>query len=279
MLGKDHLNVDTSAPGETVTSGESGTHGDTGTHGEHGPPSRRRLLSALGVGAALSAFGLVRAAGAQEGSDTTDATGDTTGATTGGSDAGSGSSGTDAPATTAAATTTTFPEPPERPTPGDQVLLNFAGGVELAAQSCYDNVLDRVRSGQLTFDQDTLTAIEVFRQHHLSYAQSIAAMLGKLAAIVPDPAALAAFGTAFSTGSTDDIIDAAKQLEDIACATNLSLIPQLTGTDGAALLASILIVEGQHSTALQVLSGDSPDLPPSGLESLSGAISPDKAPE
>jgi hypothetical protein len=158
-------------------------------------------------------------------------------------------------------------------------LLNFAGGVELAAQSCYDNVLDRVRSGQLDFDDNTLTAIEVFRQHHLSYAQSIAAILGKLAAVVPDPAALAAFGSAFSTGSTGEIVDAAKQLEDIACATHLSLLPQLEGTDGAALLASILIVEGQQSTALQVLSSDNPDLPPSGLEPLSGAISPDKAPE
>jgi len=278
MPGKDHLNVDTSAPGDTVTAGGTGGHGDAGSHGESGPASRRRFLSALGVGAALSAFGLARAAGAQQGTDTTDATGDTTGAA--GSTGSSTSSGTDAPATTtAAATTTTFPTPPEHPTPADQVLLNFAGGVELAAQSCYDNVLDRVRSGQLTFDQDTLTAIEVFRQHHLSYSQSIAAILGKLAAIVPNPAALNAFGTAFSTGSTDEIVDAAKQLEDIACATHLSLLPQLVGTDGASLLASILIVEGQHSTALQVLSNDSPDLPPSGLEPLSGAISPDKAPE
>jgi hypothetical protein len=268
MPGKDHLNVDTSAPGESA-----------GTHGEQGSASRRRLLSALGVGAALSALGLVRAAGAQEGSDTTDATGDTSGATTGGTDAGSGSSGTDAPATTAAATTTTFPAPPERPTPGDQVLLNFAGGVELAAQSCYDNVLDRVRSGQITFEQETLTVMEVLRQHHLSYAQSIASILGKLAAIVPDPGALAAFGTAFSNGTADAIVRAANELEDTACATHLSVLPQLMGTDGAALLSSILIVEGQHSTALQVLSGDRPDLPPSGLEPLSGAISPTQAPE
>ena len=269
--------MDTSAPGDTETPGGTGGHGDAGSHGETGSASRRRFLSALGVGAALSAFGLARAADAQQGSGTTDTTGATSD-TSGGTDS-SASATTAAPATTSAATTTTYPAPPERPTPPDQVLLNFVGGVELAAQSCYDNVLDRVRSGDLTFDSDTLTAIEVFEQHHLSYAQSIAAILGKLAAVVPDPAALDAFGTAFSTGSSNAIIDAAKQLEDIACATHLSVLPQLTGTDGAALLASILIVEGQHSTALQVLSGDKPALPQTGLEPLSGAISPDKAPE
>ena len=51
------------------------------------------------------------------------------------------------------------------------------------------------------------------------------------------------------------MLDAASKLESTAVATHTDLLGKLQGTDGAALLASILIVEARHGTVLAYLNG------------------------
>ena len=51
------------------------------------------------------------------------------------------------------------------------------------------------------------------------------------------------------------MLDAAYSLESTAVATHLDVLGQLQGTDGASLIASILIVEARHGTVLGYLNG------------------------
>ena len=51
------------------------------------------------------------------------------------------------------------------------------------------------------------------------------------------------------------MLDAASALESTAVATHTDILGKLHGTDGAALIASILIVEARHGTVLASLNG------------------------
>ena len=145
-----------------------------------------------------------------------------------------------------AATTTTAP--PKRPTNDDLALLGFAQSVELAAVALYDIALTGTRLG---VDRALFTTL---REAHLAYTQVLSALLGKHAPGTVLDAAVTQFQAGFG-GSTKDVLAAAYDLEAIALATHDDLIGKLLGTDGVALIASILIAEARHCTVLADLAG------------------------
>ena len=212
---------------------------DTTALGENGSASRRRFLQAVGLGGALSALPFVaRSAGAQSGSTTT--------------------------------------APPQRPTADDQALLGYAQSMELSAAAAYTAVVDRAK--ELALPDDVYSVVQVFRDHHESYAQSLSGLLGKTAPGTPNATMDDEFGAVFTTGSLDEVLIAGIALEDATVATNLRLLGELQGTDGAALVASILVTEARHSTVLSALSGNDDLMPKFGLEPLDAALSPDDYP-
>ena len=171
---------------------------------------------------------------------------------------------TTGPSDTTAATTTTAP--PKRPSNDDVPLLGFAQGVELAARNLYDVAL-----GTKDFDDNTRAVIATIRESHDAYAASLSAILGRLAPQAVDPV----FDTMQSSfgGDEKSVLAAAYSLESTAVATHTDLLGKLQGTDGAALIASILIVEARHGTVLAYLNG-STDLDTLLVDTEADALTP-----
>jgi hypothetical protein len=149
------------------------------------------------------------------------------------------------PDTTPATTTTA---PPKRPTVDDVALLGFAQSVELAARALYDVAL-----GADVFDDVQRVVVATIRESHDAYAASLSALLGrdapqKVNAVFDD------LESSFR-GDAASVLDAASALESTAVATHTDILGQLQGTDGATLIASILIVEARHGTVLAHLNG------------------------
>ncbi|MEY2401152.1 MAG: hypothetical protein QOJ08_1263 [Ilumatobacteraceae bacterium] len=186
---------------------------------------RRRLLG-IGLGGAavsLLPFLVGRAAATTPGPGTADST----------------------PATTPATTTTA---PPKRPTDDDVALLGFAQSVELAARDLYDDAL----AGDV-FDADTRAVVATIRESHDAYAAALSGMLGRSA---PQEANSIGSDLASSfTGDASSVLTSASKLESTAVATHLDILEKLRGTDGASLIASILVVEARHGTVLAYLNG------------------------
>jgi Ferritin-like domain len=197
-------------------------------HNDHSRASRvgRRRLLGLGGGAAaaslLPSFGGQAHAGASDESTTT-------------SEA--------APSTTA---------PPKRPTSGDAELLAFAQTVELAARNLYDVAL--ADDGGIDLGEQVRPVVVAIREAHEAYAQAISAMLGRNAPNTADADVVAALTSEFS-GSADEFFAAAASLESTAVATHEDILGRLDGTDGAELVASVLIVEARHATVMAALGG------------------------
>ncbi len=96
----------------------------------------------------------------------------------------------------------------------------------------------------------------MFRAHHQNYADALSGLIGRFAPNTPLDAALEEFGDGF--GSADTVVETALAFEQAAAATHLALLGELEGTDGSTLIASILVVEARHVSALQALSGGDP---------------------
>jgi hypothetical protein len=192
--------------------------------------ARRRLI---GAGIAGLAGALVPRLAGSAGASTDTTTGDSTTAGT--------TDGTQATTTTA---------PPKRPTPGDVELLSFAQSIELAAAELYEMALE---SGSL--GEKTTEIVQTIHQAHVSYGQSLNALLGRkapgesLTSLVDQSSA--GFG-----GSNAAFLEAARQLEDMAVATHTSQIADIEGTDGAQLIASIVIAEARFALVLADLAGE-----------------------
>ncbi len=150
------------------------------------------------------------------------------------------------PPDTAATTTTT--SPPKRPTDDDIVLLGFAATIELAARNLYDVAL-----ATKGFDDNERAVLATIREAHEAYATSLSAELGRLAPQEVNPI-FDDLRASFS-GDKASVLDAAYGIESTAVATHTDILSKLQGTDGASLLASILIVEARHGTALAYLNG------------------------
>lgn len=146
------------------------------------------------------------------------------------------------------ATTTTAP--PKRPTTDDVSLLGFAQSVELAAVELYQMAVAAQSLGDTA-----LAVVTSVQQAHVAYAQSLNALLGRQAPGTVLTDVVDQFAADFS-GDEASILSAAFVLEDTAVATHSELIGQLTGVDGAELIASMLIAEARHSAAFADLAGE-----------------------
>ncbi len=144
--------------------------------------------------------------------------------------------------------TTTTTAPAKRPSTDDVTLLGFAQSVELAARDLYDVAL-----GTSGFDADQRAVIATIRESHDAYAASLSAILGRLAPQTPNPV-VDSLSSSFA-GERSTVLAAAYTLESTAVATHTDILGKLQGTDGATLIASILIVEARHGTVLAYLNG------------------------
>jgi len=148
-------------------------------------------------------------------------------------------------AKTADGTTTA---PPRRPTATDAELLGTAQQLELTARDLYDAALG------LTGWSDAETSVVVtVREAHEAFAQSLSGLLGVGAPRTADDALLNSLKGTFA-GTPSTALKAAHQLESALVATHLELLGQLQGTDGAALLASIITSEARHTTVVADLA-------------------------
>jgi len=151
-------------------------------------------------------------------------------------------------ATDSAAATTTTSAPPKRPTDDDVSLLGFAQSVEIAAFRLYEQAL--ANDG---FDDNDRAVLATIHDAHQAYASSLSGFLGRQAPNEVNPV-YDDVKSSF-TGDRSSVLDAAYQLESTAVATHTDILKQLQGTDGAGLLASILIVEARHGTVIAYLNG------------------------
>jgi len=162
-----------------------------------------------------------------------------------------GRAGATTPGTTptdSAAATTTTSAPPKRPTDDDVSLLGFAQSVEIAAFRLYEQAL--ANDG---FDDNDRAVLATIHDAHQAYASSLSGFLGRQAPNEVNPV-YDDVKSSF-TGDRSSVLDAAYQLESTAVATHTDILKQLQGTDGAGLLASILIVEARHGTVIAYLNG------------------------
>jgi hypothetical protein len=184
---------------------------------------------------------------------------------------GTGGAAPDAGGSAAVTTTTPTPStiaPPERPTDADIPLLVFSQSVEIAAYQLYNRAKD------LPFSDDQRTVVEVVRQSHLAYAQALSGLLGREADNETDEALLATMTPLF-TRDVATMLQAAYDLESTLVATNVSLIGQLVGTNGAAMLATFVTVEGRNGTVFADLMG-STDLNVLLVDNEADALTPAK---
>ena len=64
-------------------------------------------------------------------------------------------------------------------------------------------------------------------------------------------------GDTFSSGDDASIAMAAMELENVANATHTALLGELSGVDGAKLIASMLVIEARHAVVFGDLAGES----------------------
>lgn len=128
----------------------------------------------------------------------------------------------------------------------DTAIAAFAIALELAARDLYDAA---IAAGS------TDEAFAVLREQHEGYATRLAGLAG-VSASVRDDATYDALVGAFSTA---DPVIAARDLENTAAATHISLLGPVEGDDLAAVVAAIAAMESRHSTVLGLIAGESGD--------------------
>ena len=140
--------------------------------------------------------------------------------------------------------------PPRRPTAEDIALLTFAQKVEMTVRDLYDEAIDAKVFSDATVAETVIT----IREAHEAYSQSLSGLLGRVAPNTRDDTIFDELKQGF-TGDAASAAAAAADLENVAVATHTDLLGQLVGTDGATLVASILVVEARFATVLRALSG------------------------
>jgi len=138
--------------------------------------------------------------------------------------------------------------PPRRPTAADVTVLRFLQGVEWAAQTLYEAALAGGGYGD-----DLAPIMAAMARHHRAYGEALSGLLGPDANDVPEEAVLSQFSTRFADPTL--AVEAAFRLEDTAVATHTEHLGLLEGIDGAALIASILVVEARHAAVLATAAG------------------------
>ena len=140
---------------------------------------------------------------------------------------------------------------PLRPTAADIELLASAQGHALATRDLYQVAIDAGAGG------DHLSSLVALAAHHDAYAQSISSLIGPAAPQAPDADFMAANRAGFGADTKETAL-AAHAVENLLIATYTEMIGLLEGTEGSALLASIVIIQARHAVALATIAGLSP---------------------
>jgi hypothetical protein len=142
-------------------------------------------------------------------------------------------------------------EPVARPTPEDLELLDFALSVELSAGDLYQASIDAGAEDPI---------FDVLRNNHRSFADVLSGILGTNASRAPDVRLFDDREASFAVGDVPAVAAAGYDLESTLVATHTELLRSIEGTDGAEMLASILIVEARNCAVLADLAGNGDDL-------------------
>jgi len=144
----------------------------------------------------------------------------------------------------------TLPASVTPPTKADRELLAFANAAEFAARDLY-----AVAASLALFNDDERAMLVGFHDHHRAAGQSLAGIVGALATNVRSDAVYNAFRGRLQGTDKNAVLDALRELENTLASTHLSLVGALEGSEGAALVASILNIEARQSAALAILTG------------------------
>lgn len=143
-------------------------------------------------------------------------------------------------------TTTAQTAPPKMPTSADKQLLDFALSAELSVHDLY---VTAINSGMLSADEKLM--MEMFSEHHKSYAQSLNGLLGKAATNTRNEALYTTYaGQLTSAQAMNRVL---QSIENTMVATHIDILSSLEGMDGATLVASIITVEARHAAVFGTL--------------------------
>lgn len=143
-------------------------------------------------------------------------------------------------------TTSAQTAPPKMPTSADKQLLDFALSAELSVHDLYVTAID---SGMLSADEKLM--MEMFSEHHKSYAQSLNGLLGKAATNTRNEALYTTYaGQLTSAQAMNRVL---QSIENTMVATHIDILSSLEGMDGATLVASIITVEARHAAVFGTL--------------------------
>ena len=140
---------------------------------------------------------------------------------------------------------------PVRPTPADTVLLASAQATALAMRDLYQAAVGAGAGGE------HVACLVSIAAHHDAYAQTISSLIGRAAPQARDSDVFSANEADFGSDTMAAAL-AAHALENSLVAAHTEVIGMLEGTEGAALIASMVIIEARHVVALAAIAGKSP---------------------
>jgi superoxide dismutase len=132
------------------------------------------------------------------------------------------------------------------PTSADKQLLDFALSAELSVHDLY---ITAINSGMLSADEKSM--MEMFSEHHKSYAQSLNGLLGKAATNTRNEALYSTYAGQLTTAQAMNRV--LQSVENTMVATHTDILSSLQGMDGATLVASIITVEARHAAVFGTL--------------------------
>jgi superoxide dismutase len=132
------------------------------------------------------------------------------------------------------------------PTSADKQLLDFALSAELSVHDLY---ITAINSGMLSADERSM--MEMFSEHHKSYAQSLNGLLGKAATNTRNEALYSTYAGQLTTAQAMNRV--LQSVENTMVATHTDILSSLQGMDGATLVASIITVEARHAAVFGTL--------------------------
>jgi superoxide dismutase len=154
------------------------------------------------------------------------------------------------------------------PTSADKQLLDFALSAELSVHDLY---ITAINSGVLSADEKSM--MEMFSEHHKSYAQSLNGLLGKAATNTRNEALYSTYaGQLTSAQAMNRVL---QSIENTMVATHTDILSSLQGMDGATLVASIITVEARHAAVFGTLPTANLS---SALNSAATSLAPNAAP-
>ena len=139
---------------------------------------------------------------------------------------------------------------PVRPTAADTELLASAQATALAVRDLYQAAVAAGAGGE------HVACLVSIAAHHDAYAQSISSLIGRAAPQARDSKVFSSNKADFGSDTMATAL-AAHALENSLVAAHTELIGELVGTEGAALIASMVIIEARHVVALAAIAGKS----------------------